>query len=154
MVDEYSLATKLIDKYFSDLIVLYKFEKITSEVARNESGTIYRNKTLEITLYFEISKDYIGEPSILISDTARQINVSLSVLLAALGVAELPKFQDMNRKKLKTIEELEKELIQKSQKLFTYAVDLLKGDLSIMPRLEELEQERQQDYLKYRKHKT
>ena len=153
MIDKYVLISQLVDKYFTKLVTAYGFEKVASGSAQEGFGAKFRNKTTIITIYFEMITGY-GEPFVQITDITRQKTTSLGVLLEGLGIEKLPKFEDIHRDKLKNIEELDKILLQKSHQLFTYATDFLKGDFSIMPKLEELEKKRQREYIEYRKSKS
>jgi hypothetical protein len=72
--------------------------------------------------------------------------------LHELGIEQLPKFGEQS-KRMKTVEEFEARLKQKSHQFFAYASDFLNGNFSTLPELIDFEQRRLDEHEEYMKSK-
>lgn len=149
MAKKNTFFSELIDKHFSRLVTQYGFKKIESDKARGEYWVKFQNKTTQITFYCVVL-DYYEDPWIKINDlSGNGQGTLLEVLLHFLDVEHLPEFGKQPIR-LNTIEELEERMKLKSQQLYTYAKEFLKGDFYIMPKLEELTEKRINEYEKHK----
>ncbi len=124
----------MVEKAFWGLEARYGFKK-TETKFENRSVTIrFQNITTEILLNYEIGTT----PWLEISDVQNAGNKStLGWLLVEAGVEKAPLPEQAFRPTTLKEEELEPILQTMGQQLLDHGVDLLKGDFSMLPKLQE-----------------
>jgi hypothetical protein len=138
---------KIIDKTFWGLETKYGFKK--TETAFQPHGCLvrYQNTTTQLALNYEIGR----VPWLVIADIAspEEKQSTLEWLLVEQGIEEPPKPEaafiptKMEESKLETV------LQCKNQQLQEFGADLLKGDFTILPRLQKRAGKYAQDCKRY-----
>jgi hypothetical protein len=149
-----SIFERMVEKAFWGLEARYGFKKTETKFENRSVIVRYQNSTTEIILNYEIG----NTPWLEISDLKNPSNKStLGWLLVEAGVDKTPLPEQAFHPTILNEGELEPIIQKMSQQLLDHGVELLKGDFSIMPRLQErarkygLECDR---YLSIRKPKT
>ncbi len=124
---------RMVEKAFWGLEARYGFKK-TETKFENRSVTVrFQNATTEILLNYEIG----NTPWVEIADVHHPKNKStLGWLLVETGVDEAPLPEQAFLPTTLNEDELEPVLQTMGQQLLDYGADLLKGDFTIMPKLQ------------------
>ena len=132
---------QLVQKSFVKLEVKYGFKKTKSDYHSGGVTVCFQNLTTEVVLNYEIG-DF---PWITIADinNPKAARASLDWLLVELGEIESPTVDAAFLPARMEEEQLEAELKKKSNQLLEFSADFLKGDFTLLPKL----QERADDYL-------
>lgn len=132
---------RLVDKTFWGLTNKYDFKK--TETAYHTGGVIVRfqNPTTEIILNYEIGAfPWVTIADINNSETDR---ISLDWLLVELGETNSPTTDEAFFPPKMDEGQLEVELQQKGDQLLEFGIDFMKGDFTLLPKV----QKRAEDYL-------
>ncbi|HEX7621776.1 MAG TPA: hypothetical protein VF359_11350 [Anaerolineales bacterium] len=129
-----SIFERMVEKAFSGLEARYGFKK-TETKFENRSVTVhYQNTTTAIILNYEIG----NKPWLEIANVQNPGNKStLGWLLVEAGVDKSPLPEQAFLPTPINEAELEPILQKMGQQLLDHAADLLKGDFSIMPKLQD-----------------
>jgi hypothetical protein len=129
-----SIFERMVEKAFSGLEARYGFKK-TETKFENRSVTVhYQNTTTAIILNYEIG----NKPWLEISNVQNPGNKStLGWLLVQAGVDKSPLPEQAFLPTPTNEAELEPILQKMGQQLLDHAADLLKGNFSIMPKLQD-----------------
>jgi len=149
-----SVFERMVEKAFWGLEARYGFKKIDTKFG-NRSVTIrFQNATTEILLNYEIGVT----PWLEITDVHDAENKStLGWLLVEKGVDKAPLPEQAFHPTTLKEDELEPTLRTMGQQLLDHGADLLKGDFSIMPKLQGRARKYSQEcdhYLSIRKPKS
>ncbi len=132
---------RLIAKTFLSLETKFGFKKISTEYHSGGVIVTYQNPTTEVILNYEI-----GEyPWVTIANinNPKTDRASLDWLLVELGEREAPTTDEAFMPLRMDDAHLEAELEKKKVQLLKFGADMLKGDFTLLPNL----QERAEDYL-------
>jgi len=132
---------RLIAKTFLSLETKFGFKKISTEYHSGGVIVTYQNPTTEVILNYEI-----GEyPWVTIANinNPKTDRASLDWLLVELGEREAPTTDEAFMPLRMDDAHLEAELENKKVQLLKFGADMLKGDFTLLPNL----QERAEDYL-------
>ncbi len=129
-----SIFERMVEKAFSGLEARYGFKKTVTKFENRSVIVRYQNTTTEIILNYEIG----NTPWLEISDIKNPVNKStLGWLLVEAGVDKPPLPEQAFHPTTIKEAELEPILQIMGQQLLDHAIDILKGDFSIMPKLHE-----------------
>ena len=124
---------KMVDKAFWGLEARFGFKKIETHFVNRTCTVQFKNTTTEILLNYELG----NTPWLEISDTHNAENkTTLGWLLVELGVDAAPKPEQAFHPTTLSDGSLEPTLIKMGQQVLDYAGDLLRGDFSIVPKLQ------------------
>ncbi len=126
---------QLLEKKFSSLERKFAFKKIKTEYDQGCVIVTYQNFTTEVLLNYEA-----GEfPWVIIADikNPQKDRTSLDWLLVELGEREAPTTDDAFFPEKMDESQLESELEKKKDQLIKFGEDMLKGDFSLLPKLQE-----------------
>jgi hypothetical protein len=138
---------KIINKTFWELETRYGFKKTETTFQPRGCLVKYQNRTTELALNYEIGHT----PWLAIADIAspEEKQSTLEWLLVEQGIEEPPTVDaafmpaKMDESKLETV------LQSKNQQLQEFGADLLKGDFTILPRLQKRAGKYAQDCKRY-----
>ena len=123
----------MVDKAFWSLEAKYGFKKTETNFVGRTCIVRFRNATTEVLLNYELG----NTPWLEISDTHNAENKStLGWLLVELGVDPSPKPEQAFRPTTLSEGTLQPVLQKMGQQILDYGSDLLKGDLTILPKLQ------------------
>jgi hypothetical protein len=125
--------TIMVDKTFWGLEAKYGFKKTKTSFVDRSCTVQFRNATTEILLNYELG----NTPWLEISDTNNAENKStLGWLLVELGIDQAPKPEQAFRPTTLSEGTLEPTLQKMGQQVLDYGAELLKGDFTVMPKLQ------------------
>jgi hypothetical protein len=123
----------IVDKAFWGLEAKYGFKKTGTSYVERTCTVQFKNATTEIILNYELG----NTPWLEISDIHNAGNKStLGWLLVELGVDKAPTPEQAFRPTTLTDGTLEPVLQKMGQQMLDYSADLLKGDFSMLPKLQ------------------
>ena len=123
----------LVDKAFWGLEAKYGFKKTTTSYVDRTCTVQFKNATTEVVLNYELGKT----PWLEISDVHNSENkTTLGWLLVELSVDKAPKPEQAFRPTTLSEGTLAPVLQKMGQQVLDYGSDLLKGDFSILPKLQ------------------
>ena len=123
----------MIEKAFWGLEAKYGFKKTDTSFVGRSCTIQFRNATTEVIVNYELG----NTPWLEISDIHNAENKStLGWLLVELGVEEPPKPEQAFRPTSMSDSALEPLLLKMEQQLLDHGADLLKGDFTILPKLQ------------------
>jgi hypothetical protein len=123
----------MIDKAFWGLEAKYGFKKTGTSYVERTCTVQFKNATTEIILNYELG----STPWLEISDLHNAGNKStLGWLLVELGVDKAPTPEQAFRPTTLTEGTLEPVLQKMGQQMLDYGADLLKGDFTMLPKLQ------------------
>lgn len=129
-----SAFESMVDKSFLDLQGRYGFKKSETKYAERGASVRFENSTTELLLNYEIGET----PWLEIADVHDPKNKStLSWLLVELGIEKAPTPAQAFRPTSLDDDKLELALQKMGQQAREYAVALLQGDFSVLPKLQE-----------------
>lgn len=125
----------LVDNIFQAAITEHHLKKIRADVQRYEYRVVYQNSTTEISIFCESG----CLPWIRIADVHNPQNASsLEWLMVELGVERMPTPEEAYRFPKYTEQDVIAAFQKKAQQLSEYGKDVLTGNFSIFPKLQEL----------------
>jgi hypothetical protein len=132
---------RIVNKTFLDLEAKYGFKKTETIFRTRGVAVSYQNPTTEVVLNYEIG-DF---PWVTIADVnhPETDRASLDWLLVELGEREPPAPEEAFSPAEMDNSQLETVLQQKCEQLLSFGAPLLKGDFTLLPKL----QKRAEDYL-------
>ena len=123
----------MVDKAFWGLEAKYGFKRTKTSYVERTCTVLFKNVTTEILLNYELGTI----PWLEFSDTHNPENKStLGWLLVELGVENPPKPEQAFRPTTMSDSALEPILQKMEQQLLDYGAELLKGDFTIVPKLQ------------------
>jgi hypothetical protein len=123
----------MVDKAFWGLEAKYGFKKTGTSYVERTCTVQFKNATTEIILNYELG----NTPWLEISDIHNAGNKStLGWLLVELGVDKAPTPEQAFRPTTLTDGTLEPVLQKMGQQMLDYSADLLKGDFTMLPKLQ------------------
>jgi hypothetical protein len=123
----------MVNKAFWGLEAKYGFKKIATSYERRTCKVQFKNATTEILLNYEIG----NTPWLELSDVHNAENkTTLGWLLVELGVDESPKPEQAFQPTTLSEGALEPVMQKMGQQIMDYGADLLRGDFSILPKLQ------------------
>ena len=123
----------MIEKAFWGLEAKYGFKKTDTSFVGRSCTIQFRNATTEVIVNYELG----NTPWLEISDIHNAENKStLGWLLVELGIEPAPKPEQAFRPTTLSEGTLEPTLIKMGQQILDYGAELLKGDFTIMPKLQ------------------
>jgi len=123
----------MVDKAFWGLEAKYGFKKTGTSYVERTCTVQFKNATTEIILNYELG----NTPWLEISDIHNAGNKStLGWLLVELGVDKAPTPEQAFRPTTLTDGTLEPVLQKMGQQMLDYGADLMKGDFTILPKLQ------------------
>jgi len=123
----------MVDKAFWGLEAKYEFKKTATSFVERTCTVQFKNATTEIILNYELG----NTPWLEISDIHKAENKStLGWLLVELGVDKAPKPEQAFRPTTLSEGTLEPVLQKMGQQLLDFGSDLLKGDFTLLPKLQ------------------
>jgi hypothetical protein len=123
----------MVDKAFWGLEAKYGFKRTKTSYVERTCTVLFKNVTTEILLNYELGTI----PWLEFSDTHNPENKStLGWLLVELGVEKPPKPEQAFLPTTMSDSALEPILQKMEQQLLDYGADLLKGDFTIVPKLQ------------------
>ncbi len=129
-----SIFERMVEKAFSGLEARYGFKKTDTKFENRSVIVRYQNATTEIILNYEIG----NTPWLEISDIKNAVNKStLGWLLVEAGVDKAPLPEQAFHPTPIKEGELEPILQKMGQQLLDHGIGVLKGDFTIMPKLQE-----------------
>jgi len=132
---------RIVDKTFWGLEAKHDFTKTETAYHRGGVTVRYQNPTTEVILTYEIGAfPWVTIADIKNPDTNK---ASLDWLLVELGEKKTPTTDEAFFSAKMDESQLEAELQQKGDQLLNFGVDFLKGDFTLLPKL----QKRAEDYL-------
>lgn len=124
---------RIVTSAFRSLEVRHGFKKGETVYSPKNCTIQYLNTTTDVTLHYELGR----EPWLDISDRTNPENkTTLGWLLVERGVEKTPAPADAFRTTRLSDAKLAPDLEKKTQQLLEHGTDLLKGDFSIMPKLQ------------------
>jgi hypothetical protein len=123
----------MLDKAFWGLESKYGFKRIETSYVERTCTALFKNASTIILLNYELGTT----PWLEISDTNDPANKStLGWLLVEMGIEKPPKPEQAFRPTTMSDSSLEPILLKMEQQLLDYGADLLKGDFTILPKLQ------------------
>jgi hypothetical protein len=123
----------MLDKAFWGLESKYGFKRTETSYVERTCKALFRNATTEILVNYELGTI----PWLEVADINNPENKStLGWLLVELGVEEPPKPEQAFRPTSMSDSALEPLLLKMEQQLLDHGADLLKGDFTILPKLQ------------------
>lgn len=125
---------KITDKTFRGLETKYGFKKIETTYQQRSCIVRFQNATTELVLTYEIG----GIPWLAIADISNpeEKQTTLEWLLVEQGVEKTPTPEAAFLPTKMEESKLEAVLQSKNQQLLEFGADLLKGDFTILPKLQ------------------
>jgi hypothetical protein len=129
-----SIFERMVEKAFWGLEARYGFKKTETKFENRSVIVRYQNTTTEIILNYEIG----NTPWLEISDLKNPLNKStLGWVLVEAGVDKTPLPEQAFHPTTLNEADLEPIIQKMSQQLLDHGVELLRGDFSIVPKLQE-----------------
>jgi len=123
----------MVDNAFRGLTSKYKFKKVETKFEQRGCVVRYQNATTELALNYELG----GKPWLTIGDVEKPENRStLGWLLVELGVERAPSVEQAFHPVALADAELEAALQKMTADVQEHGVALLKGDFTLMPKLQ------------------
>jgi hypothetical protein len=137
---------RIVDKSFWGLEAEYGFKKVETKFEQHGCTFKFQNTTSEVILNYEIG----DEPWLTIADVNDPENkTSLGWLLVDLGIDKPPTPEQAFRPKIVNDGELETIFQRMNKQITEYGANLLKGDFSSLPRLQERAEKYSQECKRY-----
>ena len=125
---------RMVDNAFIGLTRKYKLKKVETKFEQRGCVVRYQNATTELVLNYELG----GKPWLTIGEVQQSENRStLGWLLVELGVERAPTVEQAFHPVELADAELEPALQKITAEMQEYGAALLKGDFSLMPRLQQ-----------------
>jgi hypothetical protein len=141
-----SVFEGMVNRAFGELEGKYGFKKIETKYEDRGVTVLYRNATTELCLNYEIG----DTPWLEISDVQHTENKStLGWLLVELGEQEAPTAAQAFRATPLAEDKLGAALMEMGQQTAKNAADLLRGDFSILPKLQQRAKKYDQECKRY-----
>ena len=124
----------MVDKAFWGLEAKFGFKKIKTSFVDRSCTVLFQNGTTEVLINYELG----NTPWVEISDMHNAENKStLGWLLVELGIDNPPKPEQAFRPTTLSDGRLEPTLQKMGQQVVDYGAELLKGDFTLIPKLQE-----------------
>ena len=141
-----SVFEGMVNRAFGELEGKFGFKKIETKYEDRGVTVLYRNETTELCLNYEIG----DTPWIEISDVKNTKNkTTLGWLLVELGEQKVPTAAQAFRATPLAEDKLGAALMTMGQQITKNGTDLLRGDFSILPRLQERAKKYDQECKRY-----
>jgi hypothetical protein len=136
----------IVDRTFGNLKLNYGLKKVETSFRQGGVTVSFENKTTRVLLNYEIGE----EPWLTMIELENDKNKStLGWLLVELGVQKAPTPEQAFHPKLLAATDLEPTLLQMNQNLQKYGAEILRGNFSIFPKLQDRSRKYGQDCKRY-----